>query len=567
MIKLNEKEKEEIAAKGFANPGYFCRVFLSHWFSLPMPWVHRGFLALLTRKTDWLLEFGPETWAKAEGYWDEKQLDKILRHFVWRPEPDNPEGPEIPLFQAKRDSLGKIYAIDLLVSKRILAIMPRGISKTTLVNASNIYDSYYHEVDFLVYLSEAATHAEMQLENVKREIESNSMLIEVFGQKKPERTDSEKWREDFAETTDGFVIAAKGRGSQVRGLNHKGKRPKKIVIDDVEDAESVKNDVQRKKALSWLKADVEPALPQIVTNESEEGIIVATGTILSAEAMLVSLMNDPEWVTVRFGAMDPDGDPLWDHYMTRDEYDRKKRSFARLGKLAEFNREYASTTKMDKDQAKFPLDLVRYQIMVRADFEGVALVMDPAIGQKKDSDYCAYGVTGITSKGQIHVLECHMERGMLPDAQIDKYFELNGVWRPTKRGIEAVAYQKSLIHLVRAEQFKRSQTWGAVAYFEVIPILHGNTAKIPRVEGVLSPRWTAGYVTLQRRFPELEVQLGDWPNGKKDGPDVIAMCVTLLDPYAAFNLPGEIGEDGQHPLAKDEYPALEEELGNWRSAP
>lgn len=564
MSDLTKEQIEYIFTTGLEDPGFFCRVVLPDWFGLPMPWVHRGLLALLTRKTDWLLKFGPESWAQGEGEWTEAQLDKILRHFVWRPEPDDPKSIAYPLFTAERDAEGTIRAIHLSTSDRVLIIMPRGVSKTTIVNASNIYDIVYQLTNFLVYLSETATHAEMQLENVKRQLESNSLLINVYGQKKPDRTAAEKWREGWIETTDNIAVTARGRGGQVRGLNHNAKRPDKIVIDDVEDKESVKTPEQKDKTRTWLKADVEPALPQIGEGV---GSIIAVGTILDSDALLVNLMKDPEWVTVCFGAMDPDGDPLWDHYMTKQSFQRKKLSFIRLGKLAAFNMEFQSSLKAEGVNQKFPEESIRYEIQQRADYVGVALVMDPAIGQKKDSDYIAFGVVGMNEKGRIHVFDVHMEQGMTPRQQVDKYFELVAKWTPTKKGIEAVAYQKALIHLVKEEQFRKSVTMGHAAYFEVIPILHGKIGKIPRVEGVLSPRYTAGYVTHQRRFPQLEEQLLDWPNAKKDGPDVVAMCVTLLDPYAAFALPGEPDEAGFDKLARDQYEPLHVEVGEWRSAP
>ncbi|TXH10399.1 MAG: hypothetical protein E6R03_15495 [Hyphomicrobiaceae bacterium] len=566
MERLSEEQAKLLYAEGFADPAFFCRVFLASWFPLPMPWVHRGILALLTRQTDFLLRFGPEYWRDGEGEWTEAQLMKIVRHFVWRPDPDNPDGPVVPLFELIRDVEGKIVQINLSVSSRTLIIMPRGVSKTTLTNAANIRDICYQLTQFLVYLSETQTHSEMQLDNVKRQLESNALILSVFGVKEPARSDSKKWTQDFIETQDGIVVACRGRGGQVRGLNHNGIRPSKIVIDDVEDKESVKTAEQRNKAMSWLKADVEPALPQIEGKTS--GFIVMLGTILDGEALLMKLQKDPEWIVVKFGAMDPDGDPLWPSYMTREKYARTKASFIRMGKLADFNREYDSSLRTEGENTKFPATSVRYEIQSRSDYVGVALVMDPAIGQKKDSDFCSFAVVGMNAKGRVHVFDCYMKQGMTPTEQVDKFFELVGLWRPTKKGIEAVAYQQALVHLVREEQFRKSKTLGSDAYFEIIPILHGRTAKIHRVEGVLSPRYTAGYITHQRRFLELEEQLLDWPNGKKDGPDAVAMALTLLDPYAAFALPEpEEADHGIDKLAKDQYQSLDVVLGNYRSAP
>lgn len=559
-VSLTPDEALALTKECFADPGLFMRSFLGHWFPKPMPWVHRGMLAILLQKTDWLLNFGKEQWPEGEGYWDEKQLSKILRHFVYSLEPEDPLSPKFPLFEAERDDAGNITALHLRSTQRTLAIMPRGVSKTTILNGSNLYKILYKETEFLVYLSETATHAEMQLDNIKRELESNELMRAVFGNKKPERSASEHWSNWLIETTDGIVVVAKGRGGQVRGLNHKGKRPTDIVFDDVEDKESVATEPQRDKARTWMKADVEPALPQI----AKSGRIVGLGTVIHREGLLLTLAKDPEWITIRFGAKDPDGDMLWNEYMTSEQFDAKRKSFHRIGKLGDFNMEFQSTTKVDADGAKFPGP---FTIKARnfGEFPARALVLDPAIGQKKDSDYSAFAVVGMTNEGFIHVLDVYMQRGMHPREQIDKFFEMHFFYDCTLHGIEAVAYQKALIHLTREEMFRKGKEHGPKAYFEIAPILHGNTAKIPRVEGVMSPRYKAGFVTHQRYFPEYEEQLLDWPNGKKDGPDAVAMAVTLLDPFAAFAF--DPGDEDPDKLSKDQLPPLEKVFdGEWRSA-
>jgi len=443
--------------------------------------------------------------------------------------------------------------------------MPRGISKTTLVNASNIRRICYHDTDFLVYLSETATHAEQQLENIKRELESNALLRTVFGEKRPERSDPARWTQGLIETTDGVVVAAKGRGGQVRGLNHRGKRPQDIIFDDVEDKESVRTEEQRDKTRTWLKSDVEPALPQI--DGVHKGRIIGLGTVLHHDSLLLSLARDPEWVTVRFGAVDPDGDMIWSHYMDKPAYEKKRRSYVRVAKLSDFNMEFQSSTKSEGDNQKFPSSFV-YEAheSFGADFPAIALVCDPAISDKKDSDFCSFGVVGMTPKGRIHVLDVYMERGMTPRQQVDKFFELHFCWNCTHHGVESIAYQQALIHLLKEEMFRRGKSMGPRAYFNIEPITHGRTAKIERVEGILSPRYASGYVTHQRRFPEYEEQILDWPNGKKDGPDVVAMAVTLLDPMAAFAFDPD--DESENKLEKDQFPPLDEVIGgDWRTAP
>jgi len=418
----------------------------------------------------------------------------------------------------------------------------------------------YHDTDFLVYLSETATHAEMQLDNLKRQFETNELLLQVFGRKKPERSASEHWSQWLIETTDGVVAVAKGRGGQVRGLNHKAKRPTDIVFDDVEDKDSVRTDDQRDKARTWLKADVEPALPQI----GAEGQIIGLGTIIHHESLLLSLAKDPEWITIRFGAVDPDGDMLWDQYMTKPQFESKKRSFQRIGKLADFNMEFQSSVKSDGDGAKFP-SVFTYKAEHFSEFPGRAIAFDPAISDKKGSDFASIAVVGMKPNGIISVLDIWMDQSGDPRKHIDKFFEMHFFYNCTAHGIEAIAYQRALIHLMKEEMFRKGKEFGPKAYFEITPIMHGRMGKRERVEGVLSTRYKAGYITHQRVFPQYEEQLMDWPNGKKDGPDAVAMAVTLLDPLAAYAF--DPGEDGENNLEKDSMPSLYEVMdGDWRSA-
>ena len=67
----------------------------------------------------------------------------------------------------------------------------------------------------------------------------------------------------------------------------------------------------------------------------------------------------------------------------------------------------------------------------------------------------------------------------------------------------------------------------------------------------MHPRFANGYIELSRVFETLEEQLEDWPNGKKDLPDALAMVISLLDPFAAQ------AADPEKDLSEDEYLPLE----------
>ena len=528
-MNLTKAEKEDLAARCWRSPVEFCRVFLPDWFPTKMPWVHRGILAILSGQTDFLLDFGPELWRDGEASWTVADLQKIMTNFVISSNPRDRQAPMVPIFRLDGEKL------ILHKSSRTAIVMPRGFGKTTIINAENLRQATYQALDFFLYLSEAGGHAERQLMTIRTELESNLLLREIFGDHVPSRQDSEKWTDSFIETRGHKVmIGAAGRGGQVRGFAKSAKRPKRIIGDDIEDSESVGSSAQIEKTMNWLKGTVEPALHR---DQSFEGELVLIGTILKNDAMLPSLERDPEWTWIKFSAIDRQGEPLWAYKMSLGDLARTKQSFTAVGQLSAFYLEYMSEARSDESRI-FPADKLTYVHKPIDLFEGVALMMDPAISSAAGADYCAYAVTGIEKTGHIHVIDTYLKKGMTPAEQVEKYFELHFRYcagRPARHGVEAIAYQRALVSIILAEQYQKSQTFGNSSFFEVIPVTHGRQGKLERVQGVLQPRYWAGYISFESRDPLVEEQLIEWPNSKLDGPDAIAMSIALLDPMAQLN--------------------------------
>ena len=534
---LSPEEISTILELTYSDPVQFCKTFLDHKFPKEIPWVHRGILAIATRQTDFLVKYG--------------DLDKIIRHFVWKEDPDDEKSPEHPIFHPVVGKDGSIVSLDLDYTKYSLLMMPRGFSKTTLVGqAVVLYYILFREKDFIVYLSETSGHSEMQLNNVKAELEGNALIKTVFGNLVPDRYDTRKWTAKMFETLTDVVVVCRGRGGQVRGLNHKGRRPDCILFDDVEDKESVKTEEQRLKTRDWMYSDVMPALPAM----NEESTIIGLGTLLHPEALLQVLMRDPEWTSMVFSAIDRDGDPLWADNMTLEDLAKKKKSYALAGRLSSFYMEYMSTIRAEETQ-KFKKSFFIIDPFIRQEMIAIAQVIDPAISEEEGSDFCSIANVGMSEKGLIGVLDTWAKVGALPREQVDMFFEMSSRNGATLHGVESIAYQKALVHLIREEMFRKHR------YFEIESISHGNTGKDERILGVLQPRYANNYVIHARRFPELETQLLDYgnPGSKKDLPDVVAMAITLLDPYAAA------AADPERDLGDDEAPPLIEVMGgDWR---
>lgn len=545
---LSPSEKEEILTAFIQDPVLALRELLPHWFPRKMPWVHRGILALIREQSDFLLNFGPEDWRDDEGAeWTVEDLRKIEGHFVFGGH---------KLFNVVWEGETPVQ-VNIMVSDKTVAVLPRGFSKTTLFKADIILDILYQEPEAKVqlYVSETGPHAAAQVNDIRMELEFNERIIEIYGKQAPERQDPQKWTDEEFETLNGMYLISRGRGGQVRGLNRASTRPGKILFDDLEDEESVATVDQRKKCKRWFMGALERS-GKLIGRTKFFGL----GTILHYEALIQELKKDPKWLVVEFGALDQDGEPLWEEAMGLDKIEELKTSYASRGELGVFYREVMSKMVADEDK-KFRPDMIRTVVRERKEFVAVSLAMDPAISKKKGASLCAYGVVGMTAQGTLHVLEAWGKVGMSPREQIDKYFELHFQWGCTNHGIESIGYQQALIHLMQEEMFRKAKQFGTSAYFEITGILHQtDEAKHKRIEGVLQPRYASGYITHQKTFADYETALQDWPNTKADIPDVIAMAVTLLDKFAGLALddPDTFPEDGA---------PIEDQVGDFRYAP
>jgi hypothetical protein len=535
------------------DPAYFCRFFLPHWFPTPLAPFQLGLLAQQTRKVSFLEKY-PDA------------IPWLLENFKYMADPSDPEGIELPVFQYSHDG-----HLMMVAGPNNCDIIPRGFSKTTLYNAGNLYDCATDGSTFSVYISESSTHSETQLGNIRHELESNDKLRAAYGDVVPTRADSEKWTSNQLQLRNGAVLVARGRGAQIRGINYRGRRPNKILLDDVEDKESVSTPEQRKKVIDWFYGSVFPAGNEMSGAKDSEDArqeplqITILGTLLGPETLLTTVAEDPTFNTVKFGATLPkranndlvpvpleelsDRHMLWPYKMNARDYKAKRRQYAMVGQLSNFALEFDSTVRADED-AKFARHNVKSYIVVpRSDFVQVSMALDPAISDQPGRDHTALIVAGRReADGLIVILDEWGGLGKTPREKIDAFFEYSLRWGVTKHGIEAQQYQRALIFLMQEEMGRRQR------FFTIEPIIQGaQQRKDDRIVGILAPRYSNGYIKHRRPFPGLEGNLLDWPNGKKDYADAAAMALTLLGETQMLVMPGDA-------ITLDTYGGIDSEL-------
>jgi hypothetical protein len=534
-MQLVEQHLKAAVVESASSPAYFCRYFLAHWFPTPLSWFQLGILALVTRKVSFI--------EKEEYRW---AIPLLIKYFRYMADPSDPDSNDLPVFQLTADG-----ALIMVAGPNNNFIIPRGFSKTTILNAANLYDSVSDGGTFCVYVSESGSHAQTQLANIRHELETNTVLRQAYGNVVPTRADSEKWTSDQLQLRNGAILIARGRGSQVRGINFRSRRPNKILLDDVEDYESVSTPEQRQKTVDWFYGSVAPAGNEMSgaknnANRTQEPLqITLLGTLLGPETLLTRVAEDPTFNTVRFGAKLPDGEMLWEYKLSREDYDRKRQQYIRVGQLSSFALEYDSTVRADEDAKFAKRNVQMYKPVQRSDLVQVSMALDPAISDRPGADHTALVVAGRReSDGLIWILDEWGGVGKTPREKIDTFFEMSLRWGVTKHGIEAVAYQRALIFLMQEEMARRQR------FFVIEPIFQGSALrKDDRIVGILAPRYANAYIRHRRPLPGLEGNLLDWPNGKKDYADAAAMALTLLGESQMLVMPGDaITQDQYEPL-------------------
>lgn len=514
MPVLTDEDKAELRKAYWLDPVAFMQEVLSDWFYTPLTWMHRGYLAILLRRTDFLPKYG--------------ELDKIIKNFVYKKNPWDKAETGKPLFRLEPDG-----TVSLTISKNTEIMMPRGIGKTTVANGAHVYIGCYKIWNFVLKIGETINHACTQLENCRKQFEFNPKIRAIFGELKG----NGRWAQDIFQLSNGFTMAATGRGGQVRGRNVDGQRPDFIHLDDVEDQESVSTPEQRKKTLEWFMGDVLPARGKL----KNDSTILLNGTLLHNEALLVKLGLDPTFTTVVLGVTDIDGDPVFPAYMDSEKIELEKQAYIRQGLLDRFYLEYYNQL-VNEDTMQLPPRLINRTLLERP--LARALAHDPAISKKKSADEAAFAVVGLYPAGHFQIEEVCGFKGMTPQEARDQFFSLRKKWTepdiPFYCGLETVAYQEALYDLITEKMFDDGD------YFQ-LEKLKFNQEKKARILGQLQPRYRAGLLHHRREFPVYESQMREFPAGHDDQLDVVSMALSMLQPLFAAAFEKPLDSEGERP--------------------
>ena len=447
--------------------------------------------------------------------------------------------------------------------KKIAIAAPRGIGKTTVAKCLAQKFIAFREANFICYVSKSATFAEMQTENIKREMLSNSEVKALFGSVKV--NENPELDESFSKASwtayGKTLVLPRGAGQQIRGLNWAGNRPQLIIVDDLEDKREVKNPDNREFLKNWFFSD----LMKSVNRYLNDWRIVYIDTVKHEDSLMQNLIDAEDWATLNLSLVDENFESLVPEYMTTEEILKEKAEHEKVGMLDTFYMEYCNMPISTEDAVFKPEYVNQYretdpefQLRLREGKIETVILADPAKSVKMHSAESAVVGVGIDAEaGRYYVRD--VDAGKFhPDALYEKMFLMGERLSAQVLGVEVTSLEEFITQPIRNEMFKRGK------FFTLIE-LKAVGKKEERI-AALAPLYRQGYIFHNINCcSALEAQLFSFPRSARfDIMDALAYLVKLLEMGSRYF---EVPEHNDNPMLEYMDIGISEEslTSEWRT--
>lgn len=344
--------------------------------------------------------------------------------------------------------------------------LPRGHAKTTFVKIIAAWLIVYDKCSFVAVLCATQPLAEQLIADISDMLGSPNAEA-VYG----------RWTDNLGSDSASIkkgtyhnrsvIIAARGAGASIRGINVKHKRPDFILCDDAQTKECDDSPTESIRFRKWLVAMFKIIAPR------GDRLIIYVGNMYSDTCMLYQLKSNSKWISLITGAILSNGEPLWpDLHSLEELFD----SYIHDLELGEADVWFAEVMN---DPVSSATSLLNGPIPVcpwsfeREVPDGVYATIDPA-GFRKHSDDNVIAIHYVfEGKGVVRELDAGI---MDPEQLIMQSLRMALAHGASVIGIEDAAYQQTLLFWVN----KYITLW-KLKGIDVVPLKHKNRSKESRI--------------------------------------------------------------------------------------
>lgn len=354
------------------------------------------------------------------------------------------------------------------------------------------------------------------------ECEENPRIRHDFGVMR-----GRKWRDNDFTTSSGVRVLARGRGEKVRGLKNLQYRPDRVIIDDLENDQNVKNPRLVKEAVDWL-------LQAVLGSLADGYSMLMVGNLFAPRSVLSQLINmkdeetgEPLYKGRVYDCYREDGSPLWPALWPMERLERRRRQMGTV----RFNREMRNLVGAEESpiREEWLIYVPALELLVPKS-RAVASFLDPSAKSAETNDFKAIVTVGKDREsGVSDVLHAWIRHATVNEMwakvwEIDQEFSCG-------MGVEINMFQDFLLDSYQ----RHAEIHGR--HIRLIKITH-STDKIARIVNRLSGMIEYGKLRFLRGQSDQDTLIEQLiyimdANVHDDGPDALEGAVSLLPGFGS----------------------------------
>lgn len=266
--------------------------------------------------------------------------------------------------------------------------IPRGFAKSTLMKIFCCYCLMFTRHTFILVVGNIDANAANIIKDIDSMLDGDHVR-KYFGSHREQMTTDRQDFKLFNFQGKVCILRAKGGRTSLRGLNVEHRRPDVILMDDIQDDDNAKSEIESKALLSWI---VNTLLP---TRSTDGAINLYIGNTYDHDgSILKKLVDDPEWVSLTLGAILEDGTSLWPELHPLNKLISSYKSAQKLGEERSWLAQYMNAMDTEASDDFDSIAIRRHWdaatwlgvgVETGADAEARYIVIDPA-STKKNAD-------------------------------------------------------------------------------------------------------------------------------------------------------------------------------------
>jgi len=406
---------------------------------------------------------------------------------------------------------------------------PREHAKSTFFTFGvPLHDIAYELKHFIMIISDSNDQATGFTLPIRAELEENPRIKHDFGElSSPYGRRSATWMKNDFVTGNNVRVMARGKGEKVRGLKHRQYRPDRVIVDDFENDQNVKNPKLVKEGIDWL-------LQAVLGSLAGSYSMLMVGNLFAPRSVLSQLiaMKDEEtderlypharvydcWID--YGK--PEQRPLWPALWPAERLEKRRRQMGTV----RFNKEMRNMVGAEDSSIKenWIICVPQVELLVRKEWQ-VAAFLDPSGKSNERNDFKSIVVVGKDKETRL----MDVLHAWIRHATINAMWEM--VWQIDEEfgcgmGVETNMFEDFLLDSYKAHAEK------ARRYVRLIKE-HHTTEKIARIVNRLQPLIEFGKLRFIKGQSDQDILIEqliyiDDPNVHDDGPDALEGSVAQV---------------------------------------